>query len=211
MTFNQLKQKASDYPVFCLEDIFKWFPDARRQNVLNQLSFWTERRYLQRIKKGVYKLADYRLEDHLILVNFVYFPAYVSLETALNYHGLIPDVSFAVTAVTVNKTKEFHIEGGGIFTYHHLKPELFFGFDTVKAEKKYTYNMALPEKALFDYLYLKGRGVGEPDGFIEELRLSLAADFGWQKFRQWAALVPARNKNFHRLVNSLIKKHNSVK
>jgi len=36
MTFNQLKNKAKDYPLFKLEDVFKWLPEAKRKITLNQ-------------------------------------------------------------------------------------------------------------------------------------------------------------------------------
>jgi hypothetical protein len=31
MTINELRQKVKNYPLFQLEDVFKWFPQADRR------------------------------------------------------------------------------------------------------------------------------------------------------------------------------------
>lgn len=207
MTFNQLKSHLKDYPLFKLEDVFKWFPKAKRQTTLNQLNFWSRKGYLENIIRGVYKLSDFELKDPFLLANFIYSPSYISLETALNYYSIIPDIPFAITSVTIKKTKKFETKNYGVFYYSHLKPELFFGFKSILVEKDYSYNIALPEKALFDYLYLKAKGIESLEGFIEELRLSLPKKFNWRDFKNWTKLITKKNKTFHKLVEILIKKH----
>lgn len=154
MTFNELKTSAKNYPLFKLEDVFKWFPEAKRGTTLNQLNFWCQKGYLENIRREIYKLTDFDI-DSLVLANFIYTPSCISLETALNYYSIIPDIPFVVTSVTINKTKNFRTKNYGTFFYAHLKPELFFGFQSVLVKKNYSYNIAWPEKALFDYLYLR--------------------------------------------------------
>ncbi len=207
MTFYELKEKAKKYPLFKLEDVFKWFPEAKKQTTLNQLNFWSQKGYLEKIRQGVYKIADFEVKEPLILANFIYVPSYISLETALNYYSIIPDIPFAITSVTTNKTKNFKIKNYGVFSYSHLKPLLFFGFQTILGDKNYSYNIALPEKALFDYFYLRARKVNSFEGFIEEMRLSIPQNFPWEKINKWSKLVSAKNKNFHQLVQTAIKKY----
>lgn len=207
MSFQQLKQKADFYPVFKLEDVFKWFPQAKRQTVLNQLSFWNKKGYLEEIRRGIYKLRDYQIRDCFILSDFIYSPAYISLESGLNYYGVIPDVPFAITSVTINKTKSFQTKCCGIFSYARLKNSLFFGFKTIEAENNYLYKIASPEKTLFDYLYLRGVKVDNPVGFITELRLSFSRGFNWKVFKDWSSLVSSKNKKFHNLVKILLKSY----
>jgi len=207
MIFEELKNRVKDYPLFRVEDIFKWFPGAKRTTTLNQLSFWLKKGYLEKIRKGVYKLSDFEVKDVFLLTNFIYSPSYISLESALNYYSIIPDIPFGITSVTVNKTKTFKTKNYGVFYYYNVKPELFFGFRTILVGKKYSYNIASPEKALFDYLYLKAKGIELVDGFINELRLSLPDGFNWQNFKKWGKLVSERNKNFHNLIKLLIKKY----
>ena len=207
MTFNELKGKAKNYPLFKLEDVFKWFPEVKGGTTLNQLNFWAKKGYLENIRRGVYRIADFELKEPFILSNFIYTPSYISLETALNYYGIIPDIPFAVTSATINKTKTLKTEKYGVFYYYHLKSTLFFGFYPVLVEKNYSYNIALPEKALFDYFYLKAKKIDSPEGFIEEMRLSLPENFNFSKIKKWSTLVLKQNKNFHKLIQILSQKY----
>lgn len=207
MTFNELKEKARNYPLFKLADIFKWFPGAQRETILNQLNFWTKKGYLENIQRGIYKITDFELKDPFILANFIYAPSYISLETVLNYYGIIPDIPFAITLVTINKTKTLKTEKYGVFYYYHLKSALFFDFHPVLVEKSYSYNIASPEKALFDFFYLKTKKADSPKGFIDEMRLSLPRNFNHSKIRKWSKLVSEKNKNFHNLIQIFIKKY----
>jgi len=207
MTFNELKAKVKNYPLFKLEDIFKWFPEARKQTTLNQINFWIKNGWLERIKSGIYKIKDFGPDDPFIIANFIYSPSYISLESALNYYSIIPDIPFGTTLVTIKKTKNFKTENYGIFYYSHLKPDLFFGYKNIIAEKNYSYNVAFPEKALFDYIYLKAKGIISCEGFIRELRLSLREDFNWKDLLRWRKLVPSKNKTFHKLINILCQRY----
>ena len=205
MTFQQLRNQAINYPIFKLDDIFKWFPQAKRQTLLNQISAWIKKGDLEEIRRGIYKIGEYQIKDCFILADFIYSPAYISLESALNYYSIIPEVPFEITCVSLNKTKTFKTNCCGVFSYSHLKSSLFFGFNIIEIEKSYVYKIALPEKALFDYLYLKARKIENPEGFIKEMRLSLPKEFNWQAFEKWSKLVIANNKNFHILVKLLLK------
>lgn len=207
MTFNELKEKAKNYPLFKLEDIFKWFPEAKKQSTLNQIDFWIKKGWLERIKKGVYKLKEFEFKDPFIIANFIYTPSYISLESALNCYSIIPDIPFGITSATIKKTKEFKTKDYGVFYYSHIKSNLFFGYKTILVEKNYSYNIAIPEKALFDYFYLRAKGISSVEGFVEELRLSLPENFNWRNFKKWTKLVQKKNKIFHQLVEILIKKH----
>jgi len=206
MTFNELKIKAKNYPLFKLQDVFKWFPKAKRETTLNQLNFWTKKGYLENITRGIYRIIDFEIKDPFVLANFIYSPSYLSLETALNYYSLIPDVPFGITAVTINKTKILKTKNYGIFYFHCLKPSLFFGFQTVLVGN-YSYNIATPEKALFDYFYLKAGKTISPAGFIEEARLSLSKKFNFLKIKKWSKFVTKQNKNFHQLVKAFLEKY----
>lgn len=208
MTFLELKKQAIGYPIFKLEDIFKWFSQANRRTVIFQLNQWTEKGLLERLKRGVYKLADYKIKDELILANFLYTPSYISLETALNYYGIIPDIPFTVTSVSTKKTSVFKLKKYGRFSYSHIKPALFFGFTTVIPEKNYAYNIALPEKALFDFLYLNSRSaIFIPEKFLAEARFSFDKDFRWYLLKKWRKVVPPSRKRFHETLDLLIKKY----
>lgn len=197
MKFNDLRLKVKETGVFSFEDIFKWFPQANRQTVKNQLRDWVAKGYLLRVKKNLYFLKEAPLKDEFILGNQLYVPSYVSLESALNYDGIIPDIPFAVTSVTIKKTQEFKTPFG-LFLYRKIKHDWFFGWEEVEVGKNQSYKIARPEKALFDFLWLNLNSFGK--NFPQEERFSFG-NFKWGEFRRYAQLV--RNRKFQRLVKKL--------
>jgi hypothetical protein len=54
---------------------------------------------------------------------------------------------------------------------------------------------------------LKAKKVESPEGFIEEMRLSLPKKFNWRKLKNWTNLVSKKNKTFFRLMETLFKKY----
>jgi len=57
-----------------------------------------------------------------------------------------------VQAVTKHKTVEYQNDCG-IFSYRKIKPEFYFGFETIELDGK-PIQMAIPEKALIDFYTL---------------------------------------------------------
>lgn len=88
--------------------------------------------------------------DPLILPEYLTapFPSYISLQTALFYHGMISQIPHTIYAVSLARTKLYSTYFGNI-SIHHLQPNFFFGFEIVNQIK-----LATPEKALIDILYL---------------------------------------------------------
>ncbi|OGD36658.1 hypothetical protein A2V94_00385 [Candidatus Atribacteria bacterium RBG_16_35_8] len=199
MRFDELRLKIKKAGIFSFEDIFKWFPESNRQTLKNQLKNWVAKDYLIRLKKNLYFLKEVDLKDEFILANRLYEPSYVSLESVLNYYGIIPDIAFSVTSVTIKKTQKFKNQFG-VFTYRTLKPELFFGWEEIKLEEGHFYKIARPEKALFDFIYLNKASFGE--NFPKEERFSFPKDFNWQEFRRYIQLV--KIKGFKRLAERLL-------
>ena len=76
--------------------------------------------------------------------------SYISLQSALFYHGIISQVPEITYAVSTSKTRKYRTPIG-TFSIHHLEPDFFFGFESVGS---HSVMMATPEKALLDFLYL---------------------------------------------------------
>lgn len=111
---------------------------------------------LIRVKKGLYVRNDRRDPySREVLANLIFGPSYVSLEYALQYHGLIPEAVVLVTSVTTLKNKGFQTPIGD-FEYRHL-PERFFspGIEWRPVDTRRGFLIASPEKALWDTLYLR--------------------------------------------------------
>lgn len=151
MKFLDLQTKIRTN-LFSLSDIGKFFPDESSEVIKTQIYRFRKRSLIKKIKKGLY-CFDISLVEELFLANLLVNPSYISLETALNYYGLIPDIPQSSTSVTVKPTKKLKTPMGE-FYYHQIKPELFFGFQLIKSKKIYL-RMAKKEKALLDYIYIR--------------------------------------------------------
>jgi len=109
-----------------------------------------------RVKKGIYVRND-RRDPYAreVLANLLYGPSYVSLEYALQYHGLIPEAVSTITCVTTRKNKVFPTPVGN-FEFRHLR-EAFYsvGFEWHPVDSRRGFLIASPEKALWDTLYMR--------------------------------------------------------
>ncbi len=116
---------------------------------------------LVRLRRGLYLEAGSSLSP-FVLAAALYGPSYVSLETALAHHGLIPERVRAITSAVYNKNKNkvYHTPRG-TFSYRGI-PKDAFPHEVLHAEDQdQGFLMASAEKALCDMLYqtspLKGQ------------------------------------------------------
>ncbi len=115
-----------------------------------------------RIKKGLYIFGDtFRRKPicHALLANLIYGPSYVSLDYALQYHGLIPERVTVVTSVTTGRSRCFYTPVGR-FDYNRIPLHAFrTGMDMVELSAGCSFLVAIAEKALADKLLCE-RGSG---------------------------------------------------
>lgn len=103
-----------------------------------------------KLRNNFYMIKDSR-PDYFFIANKFYQPSYISLETALSYHKIIPEVVYGNTSITTKTSREFETPIGN-FTYRHIKIKAFTGYE-LRAADRYKVLIAEPEKALADYLY----------------------------------------------------------
>ncbi len=149
MNFLEFRNNLSPYPVFSLRDVLKTIPDFHRI----QLDRWKKKGYIKKIKRGLYCFEDYDQNQNFLFysANKIHSPSYISLETALKHYGLIPEEIFQITSLSTKKTETFKTPIGN-FNYHHIKPDLYWGYRLVDFRHS-KIRMAEPEKAILDYLY----------------------------------------------------------
>jgi len=137
-----------------------------------QLSRWVRADRLVKVRRGLYAVPPpHRVTapDPFAVSNRLVRPSYVSLESALHFHELIPDVPFAVTAVTTGRGG-VHDTLLGRFVFQHIGAERLWGSQEIKmAEGQRRAWVARPEKALIDLLYLQ-RASDDP-AYLRQLRL----------------------------------------
>lgn len=128
------------------------------------------RRELYVIKNSKFTIGSFELSS------LIYAPSYVSLESALSYHGWISDPVQGTTCVTTKRTKAF-TNGLGEFSYHHIPAESFnIGIKDVKLNNG-KMSIAHPLKALADMVYTQKMVWKTPAEVSSDLQL----DPDWYK------------------------------
>ncbi len=136
-----------------------------------QLSRWVKSGRLVQLRRGVYTLAPpwRNLEPHPFLVaNTLQRGSYVSLQSALSFHGVIPEYTPVVTAVGPGRPETVR-NPLGVFQFSHLSSRLLFGYSRLEAAPGQFAFVACPEKALLDLVHLTP-GADSP-AYLGELRL----------------------------------------
>jgi predicted transcriptional regulator of viral defense system len=121
--------------------------NAHASTVLARL---TAARHLVRLRRGLWAFPE--RVDPLTLPGRLTapLPSYVSLQSALYFHGMISQVPAVTYAVSLARARRYNTPLG-VVSVHHVAPGFFFGF--VAAGRQGAL-MASPEKALVDFLYL---------------------------------------------------------
>ncbi len=143
-------------PFFTLEDV-SYLLGIRRASAAVLCSRYVKKGLLVRLKRGLYtrteQLANFGRQDFFRIANFLQVPSYISLMTALSYHGLTTQVQRGFfESISVKRTRRFEVDQ---FTFHYVKirSDLYKGFERVE-----DVFIALPEKALLDSFYLASIG-----------------------------------------------------
>ena len=136
--------------------------------------------YIARIMRGAYYNTFKEAPGIEEIGCYLRTPSYVSCEWALNYHNVILQVPIACTVITlsssVGKRNSICLRGM-VIEYSKISEKLFYGFDTRKG-----FNLALPEKALLDVIYLR-----KHVPFIAELDLD---NLDLRKLKDLSAFYP---------------------
>ncbi len=111
---------------------------------------YTQRGFLRRLKRGLYAVPG-RMPSRWAIANKVYSPSYVSLSSALSYHGMLPESVYSVTSVTTKTTREFQVDETA-YAYRTVKRAAFAGYRAAEIGGE-TVLIAEKEKAAADYLY----------------------------------------------------------
>ena len=146
------KLNSEELGLFTVSDIKKFFSIKKDNTAYKIIERLSKKGILKQLTKGKYLFSLLSSNDFQI-ANFLYSPSYISLETALSFYGIIAQFPYQITSITIKKTKTIETLNKE-FSYFHIKRDLFLGY-----EKKENFLIALPEKALFDYLYFFYKGL----------------------------------------------------
>ena len=185
MRFEDLLEIVGDEPVF--ETGLLLAGDVDPADVRRQLSRWTRAGRLHQLRRGLYALAPpfQKVRPHPFLVANRLVPgSYVSLQSVLAQHSLIPEYVPVTTSITTGRPGRWDTPLG-VYDFRHLQLDLFTGFLKTDLGGGQEAFLATAEKALLDLVYL------EPDAdspeYLAELRLQNLEVLDTTELRRLAA------------------------
>lgn len=144
--------------------------DSRRYDTVK---YALKKGLLSQIKRGLYLIHQPYQKvnfDEFEIAQAVYGPSYISLESALSYHGWIPEKVNACTSTTVKRSKKF-ITNIANFTYSRTPIESFMLHVQRTETSESSFLIADPWKALADHIYVRNRPWESLADMIDDMRI----------------------------------------
>lgn len=137
-----------DRTVFRLKDVALLTGETNFQNLNNKLNYYVRTGKLENPRKGIYTKSNFNAEE---LACRIYAPSYISLEYVLQKAGVVFQYDSRITIVSyLSRTIEV---AGGEYIFRKIKGEILTNPMGIERQKNHV-NMATPERAFLDLLYL---------------------------------------------------------
>jgi hypothetical protein len=133
--------------VFTLNDIAMLICESNFKRLNERLNYYVRTGKLFRPRKGIYVKFNYDPEE---LACTLYTPSYISLEYVLQKAGVVFQYDERITAVSY-LSRSINIENQ-IYSYRKIKGDIIIV--TQGIVQKNSVNIATPERAFLDVLYL---------------------------------------------------------
>ena len=172
-TVTEMALERARHGVFTREQAALWAGNggARLDALLRRA---VASREIRRIRRRLYCLSDRYTHGRinpLELAQQIHGPSYISLETALSHHGWIPEAVQAVTSAAMGRSRTFNTPVG-LFSFTRVPQRCFLsGVRRVAAEGGDAYFLAIPLKALADYVYAQRCDWHSATPVVESLRV----------------------------------------
>lgn len=199
MKWQSLLELVVNEPVF--SSAFLLSGNVSAQQVRLQLSRWVKYGRLIQLRRGLYALAPVwrKAEPHPFLVaNRLQRGSYVSAQSALAFHGMIPEYVPVVTSVGPGRPETVQ-NPLGAFQFNHLARQLLFGYSQIEVAPRQLAFVASPEKALLDLIhltagadsleYLRQLRLQNPEAINVSSMIELAQRSGKPKLKRATRLV----------------------
>ncbi len=172
-TLTEQVVAQSTKPFFTRNELEQWVEgSANRRNALLRRALAAGE--IVRIRRGLYMLCSpyqKKKPNPFALAQHLYGPSYIGLESALAFHGWIPEAVYTVASVSLNRSRTFETPVGR-FDFVRVPQRCFYaGVERVESG---TGNepilVAHPIKALADLVYVR-RSAEPLADFLGSLRI----------------------------------------
>lgn len=170
------KVEALGKNFFSMKDLKKLFPEESYLRI--SVKRMLDAGVIFQSAHGFYALKQENLDVEKLATQ-LYYPSYISFESALSKYDVINQGMYGLSLATTRHSKKIALAGVDC-EYSQLKPALFFGFDLVND----TY-LAQAEKAFLDLIYLMC--LGKRKGNTSEWELGV---LNQKKLVEYAAFYP---------------------
>lgn len=157
MSNIKLLQKLRGFkkPYFTVADLEKIL-GMERNSLYVTLNRLVDEGVLVRLRRGAYQPEFQSLELEKV-ANELYYPSYLSFESALSRYGILSQTPYTLTFATTKGSKKITLAGREV-EYRQLKKDYFFGYTLENG-----IYVAEPEKAILDQLYMLSKGKAASD------------------------------------------------
>ena len=126
---KKLQDLIEEWPQFFIQDSDLALRKKKSDDARYSAVKWALKKgVLIRVRRGLYLIADKikrSLLDEFELALLIYGPSFVSLESALSYHGWIPESVYTTTCVSTKRAKAFETPIG-VFRYKRVPEDQFY-------------------------------------------------------------------------------------
>jgi hypothetical protein len=139
-----------------------------------------------RLRRGLWAILTHPDFSPYAVVPYLFAEkesGYVSLLSALSLHGMMEQIPQAIYVVTMLQRPVVRTPAG-TYTFFRIEPKLFGGFKPYR--RTGNFDIATPEKALFDTLYFSARK-GRRFSFLPEVELPAA--FSYSELERWIGQI----------------------
>lgn len=128
---------------------------------------------LVKIKNDLYVIKQSLrndLPEKFELAALIWGPSYISFESALSYHGWIPEAVYTTSSACTKKGKNSETPLG-LFSYEHIPADAFAAGLHHYVDDKISFLIAEPWKAIGDTIYTRRKKWSAIAGLCDDLRI----------------------------------------
>ncbi len=168
-------------PVFTTAEVAE-AAGVRPSNASRDLARLEEEGMVTRVRRGLWAIPNHPDFSPYAVVPRLFSgdeEGYVSLVSALDLHGMIDRIPRVIHVMATTQRADL-VTPVGHYGFHQIQSDLYDGFGPYRGTGNF--DIATPEKALFDTLYLSTRK-GQRFSHLPELELP--EEFSWIQMGEW--------------------------